>query len=424
MISQAWLIGLTLGNTLVSTFAATAAQVLHEFARHELEEFCQKKGQPQVFVKIIQYREELVLGAEALRIICFSLAHICGLVWVFRATEVELLGPRFALITALIVLIALTSNSWLPKALARVTETPFLYFTWRFWWLVAKVTQPLTFVLAILSTLLYRAAGQAEEAEDEEEAFDDELRSIVSGGERDGLLDVDTREMIEGIIELDDTTVTEVMTPKKAIVALEVNTPWEEAVQFFADHSKTRIPIYDGELNSILGFVHSKDLLPEVIKPTDERKSIRQLIREAIFVPESLLVDELLQRFQQERRHLAIVQDEYGGVVGLITIEDILEEIVGDIVDEVEPKPEPIFERLDDQTVLIDGSVRIEKLNEELGWDLPEDLEVDTVGGLMMYELKEIPRHHQVIRLDDYELKAIGRHPRVVEQVRVKRIAE
>ncbi len=421
MISQELLLSLTVGGIVLSAFAATAAQILHEFARHELEEFCRKRQKPIVFEKIIENREQLALGAEALQIISLSIAHVCGLFWLWSNSMLELEWLRLAGVIGVCALIGLATNSWLPWALARIADAPFLFFTWRFWWIVARVTQPLSVGFALLSALLYRAAGQSPGNDDEEGAFDDEIRSMVSEGERDGLLDYDAREMIEGVIELDDTDVAEIMTPKKSIIAMDVETPWDQVIDFIIQHHKTRVPVYEGELNRIVGFVHSKDLLPEIVKPPEQRKSFRELLREPMFVPESMLVDELLQQFQADRRHMAIVQDEYGGVAGLITIEDIIEEIVGDIVDETEPDPEPTFRRIDRDTILMDGSTRIEKLNDELGWDLPEDLEVDTVAGLMMYHLKDIPRHQQLVQIDDFELRAIGRHPRVVEQVLIKR---
>ena len=320
---------------VLATCSAIAAHLFHEFTRHELEEFSRRRNNLQVFDDIIDFREEMSLGAETLQLTSLIVANLCGLAWVvYGQTIGGLNASDFAAAVCVFGLISLVSNIWIPWAITDELASPFLFYTWRFWWLISKLMLPLTFGSTLFAAIFHRAAGNIVNQEHEEEAFEDEIRSIVSEGQRDGLLDLDAREMIEGVIELDDTDVAEIMTPKKDILAIEADLDWQDMLAFVIKHNKTRLPVYQGELNEIIGFLHTKDLLAESIKPEAERRSLRELCREIMFVPESILLDELLQQFQVQRMHMAIVIDEYGSLAGLITIEDILEEIVGEIVAE------------------------------------------------------------------------------------------
>lgn len=422
MISE-FLLALSVTAFIVSTLAAVAAHLFHEFTRHELEAFARRRGNLQVFDDIIELREELSLGAETLQLINLIVANLCGLAWVvYGQTIGGLNSPQFAAAVGVFGMLTLVTNVWIPWGITDSLASPFLFFTWRFWWLASRLALPLTFGSRWVAAVLNRASGTIVNRQQEEESFEDEIRSMVSEGERDGLLDLDAREMIEGVIELDDTDVGEIMTPKKNIIAIDVDLEWEELIELVVRHNKTRLPVFQGELNEIIGFLHTKDLLAELVRPVSQRRGLRELCREVMLVPESTKVDELLQQFQRQRSHLAIVIDEYDSLAGLVTIEDILEEIVGEIVDETEPEPFPVFRRIDENTVQTPGSTRIDKLNDELGWELPENDEYDTVAGLMMYQLKEIPANRTRISHQFYELEAVGNHRRVVDKVMVRRL--
>lgn len=409
---------------LFSAFAATAAKLLYEFARHELEDFCRKRNRLGDYDQVIESREQLAVGAETLQILCLVVAIVFALIWGTKAGLLQTELPiQIVGIVSIFTVLVWATNSWIPLVVLNVAAAPFLYYTWRIWWYVTLVAKPLSIIFGFLVVVIRRASGRQYDGEDEEEAFEDEIRSMVSEGERDGFLDLDAREMIEGVIELDDKDVAEVMTPKKDVIAIEVNTEWNELLKFVSENNKTRIPVYEDELSNVIGFLHTKDLLPEFLKSENERLTLRELIREAMFVPESLLVDELLQRFQEKRKHMAIVLDEYGSIAGLITIEDILEEIVGEIVDETEPEPDPIFFRIDENTIQTKGTAKIEKLNDELDWELPEDLEFDTVGGLMMFQLRDIPHDRVTMQYGDFEFEAIGESHRTIDRVRVRKLS-
>ena len=271
------------------------------------------------------------------------------------------------------------------------------------------------FVTAILA----RASGQDEEDEDEEEAFEDEILSMVSEGEHDGFLEADAREMIEGVMELDDNDVASVMTHRSQVDALEEGTDWEEMVRFVVDSGRTRIPVYKQKTDDIVGLLYAKDLLRESLRRASKRKPLRKLLRDPLFVPETTLLDEMLSKFLHVRTHMAIVQDEYGGLAGVITIEDILEEIVGEIVDETDKDKSEEITVLNSNQADVLGTVHIVRLNEKLGVELPEDDQFDTVSGLIMHQLNEIPRSGRELTVGRVQFNIQEANRRQIKSVRV-----
>ena len=264
-----------------------------------------------------------------------------------------------------------------------------------------------------------RASGQDEEEDDEEEAFEDEILSMVSEGEHDGFLEPDARDMIEGVMELDDNDVASVMTHRSQVDALEEGTDWEEMVRFVVESGRTRIPVYQRTIDDIVGLLYAKDLLRESLRSESKRKPLRKLLRHPMFVPETTLLDEMLSKFLHVRTHLAIVQDEYGGLAGVVTIEDVLEEIVGEIVDETDKDKSEEITILNSNQADVLGTVHISRLNEKLGVELPEDDQFDTVSGLIMHQLNEIPRSGHELTIGRIQFNIQEANRRQIKSVRV-----
>ena len=282
--------------------------------------------------------------------------------------------------------------------------------------------KPLTAGVEVVSALFQRASGQEESEQDDEEAFEHEIRSMVSEGEHDGLLEPDARDMIEGVIELDDTAVGKVMTPRSKVDALDADSSWEEMLAFVVKVGRTRIPVFEKQLEKptdVIGILFAKDLLGEFAKSASERKNLRQLMRKPWMVPESTVLDEMLKRFLASRTHLAIVVDEYGSMSGVITIEDILEEIVGEIVDETDMDMPAQIHRISQNEIEVDGSVHVEDLNEQIGLELPCDDDYDTVAGLIMSTIGRIPKPDQRITIGNVHFDVQQASRRQIERVKL-----
>src|SRR6185436_16524785 len=181
-----------------------------------------------------------------------------------------------------------------------------------------------------------------------------ELRLIVERGGEQGVLEAEEEQMINAVIELVSRRVHEVMIPRIDIAAMPVTATFDEAISTFVEEGHSRIPVYEDTIDEIIGILYAKDLLPFLKASTAERPALRSLLRTPVFVPESMSVDDLLHEFQRRKVHIAIVLDEYGGTAGLVTIEDLLEEIVGEIQDEYDEE-EPMIVKLSDDEARIDG---------------------------------------------------------------------
>jgi len=241
---------------------------------------------------------------------------------------------------------------------------------------------------------------------------EEEIRTLVELGEEKGALEEDEREMIDSIFEFGETTVGEIMVPRVDMVCIDMRASLEQLVRLIREKGHTRIPMYDEHIDNIRGIIHAKDLIPFLDKPETEIE-LSKLARTAYFVPESKKIDELLREFQKEKMHMAIVVDEYGGTAGLVTLEDVLEEIVGEIQDEYD-REQPKFHRIDENTIIVDAKINIHDLNEILKEPLPESENYDTLGGLIFNITGSVPQEKEIIKYNNYDL--------IIEQVEGQRI--
>ncbi len=341
---------IAVAGLIVTCLAAIGARSLTEFSPHELKEICRRRNSPELLGQILRRHDQVALAAETLQVIATATFIIAVVFWILSDSHGE--GPpSSAVLTSSMVIGALAllaAEIWIPWAIVRLWAEPFLYYTWSAWQAVGYVLFPLVLAARFVDVILHRLAGRATEGPDEE-SIEDDIRTIVTEGHREGLLEEDAREMIEGIIEFGEADVSEVMTPRTDMISIPKTFSWQEVVDFAVDVGLTRIPVYDKNRDDIVGVLVTKDLLGELAKGPDEsRRAWTELLRDPYFVPETKPIDVLLQEFQRTRNHMAVVLDEYGGVAGLVTIEDVLEEIVGEIVDEYDKDLVDGIHRIDD----------------------------------------------------------------------------
>ncbi len=328
----------------VTCLAALGARSLAQFSPHELKEICRRRNHPDRLGQILKRRDQVGLAAETLQVMATAVFVGAATFWVWSDWGAP--GPAQPLLiwgTAGGVLLLLAAEIWLPWAVARLWADPFLYYTWPVWRKVGFMLAPLGLAARFVDAVFHRLSGRPPE-EPDEDSFDEEIRTIVSEGHREGLLEEDAREMIEGVIELGDVDVSRIMTPRTDMLSVPADVSWEEALEEVIKTGHTRVPVFGKNRDDIVGILYIKDLLPELAKPAPDRvQPWTTLLRQPVFVPETKPVDALLQDFQRGRHHMAVVLDEYGGVSGVVTMEDVLEEIVGEIVDEYDAaEVEPI----------------------------------------------------------------------------------
>lgn len=251
-----------------------------------------------------------------------------------------------------------------------------------------------------------------------EEAQLEATTAYLDAGEQEGLIERDERQLLQSVVDFGDTLVHEVMTPRPDIVAIRSDATLAELRGFFRDQEYSRIPVYTGSLDNIVGFVFVKDLmrLPETEPPG---RSVTTLLRPAFVVPETKRVSDLLREFQRQQWQMAIVVDEYGGTAGLVTLEDLLEEIVGEIRDEYDVEAEPIVDEGQGRLV-VSGKADIESLGERLGVEIEAD-GFETVGGYVMARLGRVPAPGEVHVIDDLTIEVLDAERRRVQRVRVSK---
>ena len=316
------------------------------------------------------------------------------------------------IIVSLIAAILLSVEYMLERLMANHVETWALRFTWLAG-LLDILFSPITRLLIRLSgtpTLLQRSY---------QSITDDELKSWVQDSQGESSLEDGEREMIYSILNFSDTLCREIMVPRIDVSALEVNTSIPDAIQLVLNSGHSRLPVYEESIDHIVGLLYAKDLLRIHVRD-GEQAQISKLLRPAYYVPEAKKVDELLKEMQARGVHLSIVVDEYGGMAGLVTLEDIVEEIVGEIRDEYDEGEELEFEKISDDEYIFNGRIDLDDFNEVLNTDLTKEV-ADSLGGFIYGQIGRVPAGGEEIKIDHWLLQVEKISGRRIHTVRALR---
>jgi len=292
-----------------------------------------------------------------------------------------------------------------PEKLSFRVLHPIRFFMW--------LLRPVTWVVSSISGLLTRFLR----GEDQTPLIsEDEIRSIIEFGEDAGVVAEDKRRMLHGIFDLSEIRVRDVMVPRTEVVGVSVDADFKEVAQLTAQARHSRFPVYDGDLDNVVGVIHSKDVLSYLDKP--DQFSLRQLARPPYFVPEAKPIETLMQAFRRKHLHLAIVVDEYGGVEGICTLEDIVEEIVGEIQDEYDEE-EILIRPLSQNRFMVDGSAAIRYINRRFELSLSEE-HVNTLAGFLLNSLGSIPEIGATCEVDGVRFTVREVEDRRIEQIEMR----
>jgi putative hemolysin len=283
--------------------------------------------------------------------------------------------------------------------------------------LFAKIVSPLVAVLVLLTKIISKPFGIDPTRTPELSAA--EIRLIVEQGSQQGVLEAEEEQMISAVMSLSDSKLHEVMVPRIDIVAIDQEASFDDAVTLVLTEGHSRTPLYKESVDHIVGILYAKDLL-RIIAAGGPRPRLRDIMRPALFVPESQAVDDLLNELQRRRVHMAIVLDEYGGTAGLVTIEDLLEEIVGEIQDEFDEE-EPMKVIVREGEAILDGRADIDEMGElvDPALELEDDEEYDTVGGFVYHRIGRVPVVGDAVAVDPFKITVIKVIGRRVGKVRV-----
>ncbi|MGD2176068.1 MAG: hemolysin family protein [Candidatus Brocadiaceae bacterium] len=275
---------------------------------------------------------------------------------------------------------------------------------------------------------VFHSPGETEAAAEDEpepevvEAAKEEIRVALEDGTAEGALEAEQKQMIEGILKFRQVDVAQIMTPRTEIESVEAGLPLARALQTFESFHHSRIPVFEGSLDSVVGIVYVRDLLAAARHEDAGEKTLRDVMREPFFVPETMRLRPLLHAFQQQHVQIAVVLDEYGGVSGVVTVEDIMEEIVGEIEDEYdEEDQENRIHVRSGGGIVADGRVRIDELNGTFGFAIPEDEGYDTIGGFVTSCFARVPEPGEECHTDGLLIRVLQSDPRRVGQVFIQR---
>lgn len=343
--------------------------------------------------------------------------HLANL---FKKTNILIVSQfadsiSFILITAIVAYITLVLGELVPKRMALQKSDKVALSVARPIAFISKIAHPIVKLLTNSTNLIVKLLGGSIKY-DSEQITEEEIRLMINVGEEKGIIQETETEMINSIFEFDDTVVKEVMTPRTDMVAVNVNAKIDEILDVIVEEHFSRIPVYEDTIDNIIGILYVKDLFGIIKKGGELEVSLKDMIRDAHYVSEYKKIDILFKDMQKSKNHIAIVIDEYGGTAGLITIEDLLEEIVGNIFDEYDDVILE-YEQIDSDTYLVNGMLSLDEVNHIMDIELPEDeLEFDTISGMVLSLSGKMPEVGDEVEFDGIKFR--------IEEVEDKRITK
>jgi len=406
-----------LASTALSCFFALASHALRSYRRLHLEEMLngpQSRKRPGWIAKQLR---SLRLTASFYRALA-NLVLVVALIYLLDAPNrgIGRLAGALAAAAGIVAVFGVAiPHAWATHAGDRVLITSFVILRG-----LRYVLYPVSALMEAFDLPIRRLAGVHDEDEENGDAAKQQIMHAATEGQAEGAVDADEVEMIESVIEFGDRTAGEIMTPRTECFALPAGTPWKQAVEQIVGAGHTRVPIYEGDIDNIIGILYAKDLLRYIGQ--DNPPLLRNIMRKCYYVPETKPLDDLLREFKARKVHLAVVLDEYGGTAGLVTIEDVIEEIVGDISDEYDRLPPALMKRLDGNSAEVDGRMHIDDLNDAMKLNIPEDNDYETVDGLVFSSLGYIPKGGEKFDAHGARFTVLAADERKITRLRVDKL--
>jgi len=403
---------------LLTLFFSVSHLALRHVSWVKLEEAFLAQGCPQRAQTLRDRQSKLVSSTATLRLLSSLVLPLCVVYYLAMddgGAGVLLLVEAF-IISALMLSVFSVA---IPYAWAKYAGTLLLVRCYPVLRLLEWIVWPLTAALDFIDPVIRHLAGvSVDQSNGRLDEKQEELLNVVEEGEKDGVVDEEEREMITSVLEFRDTTTGEIMTPRTEVVGIDTKSSLSEAVEIVMNKGHSRYPVYEGTIDKVVGLLYAKDLLSEVNHP-DGISDIRHRLREPFFVPESKTVRDLLHDFQNQKIHVAVVLDEYGGTAGLVTIEDVLEELVGEIVDEYEPPQSQPIKKINENTIEVDARFEVDQLNDEFDLKIPDSADYETIGGFAFSKLGYIPKAGETFEHENLHFTIIDAGNRKINRLQV-----
>ncbi len=418
--SIGWLVAII--SLMMTVFFSFLKRSLMDVSWPELEDAFEANKEIEKLDYLRNKIDKFIVSASLVSLVFLLLFSITIVFWQISGYEsISLITFKTIMIIIAICFVSLSVfYVALPQMLASCWGTGVIVFSLPLLKYIEIILMPLILLLFSIESILNKMAGITDEFSPERiEKKQEELLSIVEEGEKEGYVDEEQRDMIESVLEFQGTTAGEIMTPRTEMSSINFDIGIDEVVSFILEEGHSRYPVYIDNIDNITGMLYSKDLL-QYVGSSERPNSIESILREAFFVPETKSLRDLLHDFKEKKVHIAIVLDEYGGTAGLVSFEDILEEIVGEIEDEHEhPRSEPV-KVIDDKTFEVDARTEIYDLNDQYNLKLPEDEDYETLGGFAFSQMGHIPMVGETFSYNGYLFTIIDAERRKIIRLKIE----
>lgn len=409
-------------------FLSLLCFTLRDGSLKQLERACRAHQRQSRLGRILQDRQPALLACEIALMVVLS----AGAWFAARNSTLQLLVPpetpgwmealtHSSRAVGAVLLIALFWVA-IPRSIARARGGVILYQCRGMLRLIARVTLPMWSIVERLDRLIHRTTGVEEPDIRPAQRLSDEIMTLVDEGQQHGVIWPGGSRMIHGLLDLHDTEVSSIMTPRINLVAIPSGTNLYDANALIMSTGYSRLPVIRDSIDDITGILYARDLLRSMADGADLREeAVDDLTRPVVYVPESQRIDSLIDEMQQKKIQLAVVVDEYSGVAGLVTMEDIMEEIIGDISDEFDPESPKLMHQ-QDGVIEADARAHIDDLNEEFHLELPEEADYDTLNGFLLTRFGRIPKVGEAHQWRNIRLTVLDADERQLKRVRVERL--
>ncbi|MCA9050176.1 MAG: HlyC/CorC family transporter [Planctomycetaceae bacterium] len=410
-----------------------ACYSLRNFSRSRLEEICRRRGRPERLGDILHRHHRCLLLCELLWLVTLTTAVVICIDGDVAPTtpvggsvgsaglHVPHVGGTFriaaTLISAAFALVAL------PWTLSRVAGEAFLYHTWPALRAACLIGAPVWNSAVRLDRIIHRVFGVPEPApETAASLLTEELLAVVDESRREGVIESHASTMIRRVMDLQDEDVAAIMTPRTDMVTIPATVSISDALGKMLENGFSRVPVIGENIDDIVGILYARDLLAVAAGhgTQGDHVTVRDIARDVLYVPESQGIGDLLESMRQKKVHMAIIVDEYSGVSGLVTLEDILEEIVGDISDEYDSEETALWKKHSSGITEVDARYHLDDLNEEFGYEFPEDEEFDTIGGFALSCFGRIPQTGETHLWKELKLTVLEADERRLIRLRIE----
>lgn len=431
-------IGLLLGFFVISFIMSLFGECLKEFSRFQMGEMIDDlKKENKGKVKYLEKKRDMLLRffekskrkhLPFLMVAFITEMAFISVVFYFhssRLTPFVFSGITFlALVLGVCIFTLYLFNRLFAGNIAEEWAESIVFSNFTVIRLLSLLFIPLEVISKGFDTSTRRVVRFGKDTNNLEEDVEDEIIESITEGVEDGVLEEDEKRMIESVLEFDDSDVKEVMTPRTDIVSIPSSFSINEAINIACNSGYSRIPVIGKDIDDITGILYVKDLLQYAGSDNAEDNGIAAIKREAYFIPESKMISELFQEIREKKNHFAVVLDEYGGTAGIVTAEDIIEEIVGEIEDEYDEQVEDKIVWRSSSVAEVDARIDIGELNDIMNITLPDENDFESLGGFLASETGKIPQVNEVVTYENIRFKVLRGTPRKLQWVEVRKEAE